>query len=304
MTSYYEILDVNKAASGVEIKKAYRMKSLHYHPDRNDSLDAESRMSEINEAYETLGDPMKKKQYDLEQSMKENPFGYPFMQVPTQNIDEQDIQELFTSLFGITSQMFQQRDIPMEELFSRNPFNKKNKKPDPIAMSLHISLEQAYNGCSIPMEIVRWTMIGSDKIQEQETVYVDIYEGIDNNEIIVLEKMGNVTEYQMQGDVKITIQIDNETHFQRDGLDLVYTKVITLKEALCGFSFDLVHFRNKKLHCSNNSKVTIVKPDTKKMIPKLGMKRSGNVGNLIIAFRLDFPDTLGQEQMEQLKLLL
>ena len=304
MSSYYEILDVNKAASGVEIKKAYRTKSLHYHPDRNDSLDAESRMSEINEAYETLSDPMKKKQYDLEQRMKDTPFGYPFMQVPTQNIDEQDIKELFTSLFGGTTQMFQQRDIPMEELFSRNPFHTKNKKPDPIAMSLHISLEQAYNGCSIPMEIVRWTVIGDDKIQEQETVYVDIYEGIDNNEIIVLEKMGNVTEHQIQGDVKITIQIDNETHFQRDGLDLVYTKVITLKEALCGFSFDLVHFQNKKLHCSNNSKVTIVKPDTKKVIPKLGLKRSGNVGNLIIAFRLEFPDTLEKEQMEQLKTLL
>lgn len=300
MSSYYEILDVNKAASGVEIKKAYRTKSLHYHPDRNDSLDAELRMSEINEAYETLSDPMKKKQYDLEQRMKDTPFGYPFMQVPTQNIDEQDIQELFTSLFGGTMQ----RDIPMEELFSRNPFHKKNKKPDPIAMSLHISLQQAYNGCSIPMEIVRWTVIGDDKIQEQETVYVDIYEGIDNNEIIVLEKMGNVTEQQIQGDVKITIQIDNETHFQRDGLDLVYTKVITLKEALCGFSFDLVHFQNKKLHCSNNSKVTIVKPDTKKVIPKLGMKRSGNIGNLIIAFRLEFPDTLEKEQMEQLKTVL
>lgn len=304
MASHYEILDVNKDASGVEIKKAYRMKSLHYHPDRNDSLDAEARMSEINEAYEILSDPIKKKHYDLEQKLKDIPFGYPFMQVPTQAVDEQDIQELFSSLFGGNTQMFQHRDIPMEELFSRNPFHKKNKKPDPITMTLHITLEQSYNGCSIPLEIIRWAVIGDEKIQEEETVYVDIYEGIDNNEIITLEKMGNVTEEQIQGDVKITIQIDNETQFQRDGLDLFYTKTITLKEALCGFSFELIHFQSRKLNCNNNSKMTIVKPDMKKVIPKLGMKRNGNIGNLIIVFKIQFPDSLEQRQIEQLQSIL
>lgn len=303
-SSYYDILDVDKAASSTEIKKAYRMKSLHYHPDRNDALDAEERMSEINEAYEILSDPVKKKHYDIEQRLKDTPFGFPFMQVPTQTVDEQDIQELFTSLFGGTTQMFQDRDIPMEELFSRNPFHKKNKKPDPITMTLHISLEQAYNGCSLPIEIIRWSMVGDDKIQEEETVYVDVYEGIDNNEIIVLEKMGNVTEQQVRGDVKITIQIDNETHFQRQGLDLIYTKTLTLKEALCGFSFELLHFDSKKLQCNNNSQVTMVKPDTRKVIPKLGMKRSGNRGNLIIAFKVEFPDKLAPHQIEQMQLLL
>lgn len=303
-SSYYDILDVSKDASSTEIKKAYRMKSLHYHPDRNDSLDAEERMSEINEAYEVLSDPVKKKHYDLEQRFKDVPFGYPFMQVPTQTVDEQDIQDLFNTLFGSTTHMFQERDLPMEELFSRNPFHKKNKKPDPITMTLHISLEQAYNGCSLPIEIVRYTVVGDEKIQEEETVYVDIYEGIDNNEMIVLEKMGNVTEQQVRGDVKITIQIDNESQFQRQGLDLIYTKTLTLKEALCGFSFELLHFDSKKLQCNNNNRITMVKPDTRKVIPKLGMKRGDNRGNLIIAFKVEFPDKLKQQQIEQLQLLL
>ena len=83
--------------------------------------------------------------------------------------------------------MFQPRDIPMVELFTRNPFHKKNKKPDPITMTLHITLEQSYNGCSIPLEIIRWAVIGDEKIQEEETVYVDIYEGIDNNNTMALD---------------------------------------------------------------------------------------------------------------------
>ena len=46
--SYYEVLEINKNANDVEIKKAYRQKSLHYHPDRNHSLDSVEKMKQIN----------------------------------------------------------------------------------------------------------------------------------------------------------------------------------------------------------------------------------------------------------------
>ena len=52
--SYYEVLEINKNANDVEIKKAYRQKSLHYHPDRNHSLDSVEKMKQINEAYDVL----------------------------------------------------------------------------------------------------------------------------------------------------------------------------------------------------------------------------------------------------------
>jgi DnaJ-class molecular chaperone len=61
---YYEILGVSKGASLGEIKKAYRKLALQWHPDRNRSSEATERFKEINEAYEVLHDPKKKEAYD------------------------------------------------------------------------------------------------------------------------------------------------------------------------------------------------------------------------------------------------
>lgn len=64
---YYKVLGVDKNASGDEIKKSYRKLAREHHPDMvqdSDKEAAEKRFKEINEAYQVLGDPEKKKLYD------------------------------------------------------------------------------------------------------------------------------------------------------------------------------------------------------------------------------------------------
>jgi molecular chaperone DnaJ len=64
-SDYYKTLGVDKKASPEEIKKAYRKLARQYHPDRNpDDKGAESRFKDISQAYDVLGDPDKRKQYD------------------------------------------------------------------------------------------------------------------------------------------------------------------------------------------------------------------------------------------------
>src|SRR5215217_1093623 len=62
---YYQILGVARDASDDDIKKAFRKLARQYHPDvSKDKKTAEAKFKEINEAYEVLGDPQKRRKYD------------------------------------------------------------------------------------------------------------------------------------------------------------------------------------------------------------------------------------------------
>src|SRR3982750_440469 len=62
---YYESLGVSRDASDADIKKAFRKLAREYHPDvAKNEKQAEEKFKEINEAYEVLGDPAKRKKYD------------------------------------------------------------------------------------------------------------------------------------------------------------------------------------------------------------------------------------------------
>ena len=271
--TFYETLEIDSDATAETIKKQYRKLSLDHHPDRPSGNAA--KFKDINEAYETLSDPAKKKEYDFFLNHANNPEA-----------------ALFEMLFkGGGADMFMQP--PMF-------FHPVQLKPPPLIVHLSLTLDQVYTGCTVPVEISRSVVENRKKRVEKETCYVDIPPGIDNNEMILLEQKGNVGPDYEVGDVKIVVLVENKTKLVRQGLDLVYTQTLTLKEALCGFSFDLMFLQGKQLKITNQAG-NIVSPSLKKTIPGMGMKRDKKEGSLIIAFSIEFPSSLSEEQMETLK---
>jgi DnaJ family protein A protein 2 len=165
-------------------------------------------------------------------------------------------------------------------------------------------MEQVLNGASVPLEIERWIMENGNKVFEKQTIYVNIPKGSDDNEIIIMRDIGNVVNEQCKGDLKIFIKVENDSSFKRNGLDLILEKNISLKESLCGFSFDMKYI-NGKNYSINNQPGNIIVPEYQKLIPGLGLSREGhNNGNLIIHFKVEFPEKLSEEQITKLREIL
>ena len=321
--SFYNILGVPETASKDEIKKAYRSLSLKLHPDRNpNNSEAVSKFQKINEAYETLGDEQKREEYDM---MNKNPFlrmasqGGGGMDSPFQDMDD-----IFSALFGNVlgsmpgvkqgmppgmhfasgpGMQFGGAGGPKIHVFRVGPPMGFMQKPTPIIQTVAITMEQVLLGATIPVDIERWMIENGNKVFERETIYVTVPKGVDDNEIIVLREKGNILNDEIKGDLKIFIKVENTTQFERKGLDLMIKKPISLKDALCGFSFELKYV-NGKVYTLNNNSGSIIPSGYIKTIPKMGLTREGHTGNLLIHFQVEFPEKLTEEQIKLLKEIL
>jgi DnaJ-class molecular chaperone len=297
--NYYKILGLSENSTKDEIKRAYRTLQMKYHPDKNPgNQEAINMTQKINEAYETLGDDERKSEYDM---MRNNPFMRMNSNNPFNNDDDIPVNDIFNMMFGANPFAMPGMPGPKIHIFHGSPMNinQAMKKPIPIIKTLQITMEQVYNGASLPIEIERWILENGIKIFEKETIYVDIPKGIDENEMIVLRDRGNIINDNCKGDVKINVLVENNTTFKRSGLDLILDKTVSLKEALCGFSFELKYI-NGKSYTLNNNKGSIVPPEYKKTYTGMGLKRGQHNGNMIINFHIEFPEKLTDEQIDKL----
>lgn len=152
---YYEVLGVDKSATDEELKKAYRKMAKKYHPDANpdNRKEAEIKFKEINEAYETLSNPQKRKMYD--QFGPDGPAGFGggnpgggYYSYSTSGFDGfsdfGDLGDIFSSFFG--GGFGGQRT-------SRN--NNGPRKGADLKYNMDISFEESYLGVEKEINISR-----------------------------------------------------------------------------------------------------------------------------------------------------
>ena len=156
---YYEVLGVSKDATQDEIKKAYRKLAKKYHPDANpdNKEEAEAKFKEVNEAYENLSDPQKRKMYDQFGHNgpqggfggQGGPFGqggyYSYSSSGFDNFgDFGDLGDIFSSIFG-------------GGFGGRNSSARRNgpSKGADLNVRMEITFEQAFSGVEKEIVITR-----------------------------------------------------------------------------------------------------------------------------------------------------
>ncbi|MCI8587785.1 MAG: molecular chaperone DnaJ [Clostridia bacterium] len=152
---YYEVLGVEKTATDEELKKAYRRLAKKYHPDANpdNKKEAEIKFKEVNEAYENLSDPQKRKMYD--QFGFDGPQGFgggqgPFGQGGYYSYsggfdgfsDFGDLGDIFSSFFGGGTRTSSRR-------------NNGPRKGADLNLNMEITFEEAYLGVEKEVVITR-----------------------------------------------------------------------------------------------------------------------------------------------------
>lgn len=280
---YFSILNITRDSTLNDIKKAYRLLSIKHHPDKNGNASSDQ-FNKINEAYSILIS------------------NYDSIKFAEKKQDIEYVNKTIVSNNGYANNIANVANVANDTIIS-NYANIVNRNYEDIIINLAINYNEAYNGCNKPINVERKINVNNVIGHERETLYVQIPKGIDNNEIITLVNKGNsyVNNGVSHSNVKIIIQLIPHELFERNGLDIIFIKSISLKEALLGFSFMLNHINNKSYNISCSE---IIHFNYEKIINNMGFMRDAFVGNLIIKFNILFPPSLSLDTKKQLAKLL
>jgi len=339
---FYKLLGISRNASHKEIKKAYRQKSLEFHPDKNKSEGAAEKFSEIARAYEVLSDENTKEIYDTQ--------------------GEEGIKRHEEGGRGGGG------GDPFDDMFSHFGFNfggggQRNRddgqrRTESVQIPLRLDLKQLYNGEMLELQYIREVLcknwedcvrkdstcsgpgvkvvrqqLAPGFVQQVETsapqcvsrgkswrsnckacpdgktetekieLTIDVTKGMREGERITFEGVTDEKPGFTAGDLHFIIQENEDRHFHREGDHLYMTKEIPLVDALTGFSLGLTHVDGHKFTVDVDG---VTECDHVMRVPMKGMpRRSGRgFGDLYITFEVDFPDTLTETQRDGIRKIL
>ncbi len=260
---YYKILGVSPNASDKEIKSAFRRLARQYHPDVNpNDPKAEERFKEINEAYEVLSDPEKRKKYDQMRQQYEawQRAGRPGGQfdwgrwatgggaagpggVRVEYVSPEDLggfEDIFGDLGGFGgvggfSDFF-------EQLFGGGTRARTQRRPRPrkgrdVEQPIQITLEEAFHG-------------GTRRLRREDgsTIEVRIPRGIDTGKRIRVrgEGMPGVAGGE-RGDLYLVVEVLPHPTFERRGDDLYVKVPVDLYTAVLGGEVQVPTIEGKRV---------------------------------------------------------
>lgn len=313
--TYYDILGLDKKASENDIKKAYRKLVRQYHPDVSDDPNADSKMGEINNAYETLKDAKKREEYD---AMLDNPFlrqggfgggsgfngGFGGQGFNGSNMSSEELNDILRQFGGGRSSGGGFGGGGFEDLFSafggqgggftRNGANRSSKGEDQNS-DLTVDLSASYTGDTRKFTLNMPVQTTRDTDYQSKTIEVKIPKGIAEGQKIRLAKQGSPSPYGGEaGDLYLTIRFSHADNLKVEGKDVFQTVDIAPWEAVLGAKIDVN---------TPAGKVTVTVPKNSRTGTKLRLKGKGipskEAGDLFLSLNIVLPPLSSDENRNE-----
>ena len=207
MKDFYKILGVDEKSTHNEIKTAYKELAKKYHPDKNpNNKQAEDKFKEISEAYETLGDDNKRRQYDASKRMV-NGFNHSDIKFTWSNSPFSDFDN-DSFIFGMGSR------IPLD-----------------IMIRINITFDEMISG--VEKDIFYNINNIETGTTEKKNVKLNIQKGIETGTKILYRGLGNKAKGST-GNLIAVINVLPHNIFNRNGCNVYYEYPVTLTDALIG----------------------------------------------------------------------
>lgn len=300
---YYETLGVSRGASDADIKKAFRKLAREYHPDvAKDKKKAEERFKEINEAYEVLSDPAKRRKYDeLGPNWKSgaefrpppgwNPFGgrrgfrgggaggqeYEF------HFGGTGFSDFFEQLFGSMGRSGRGGHFGRQSAFDEQDFAERGRD---IEGDLMVTLEEATHGS------VRSVTVRHDS--RAETYQVKIPPGVSEGQRLRVAGRGEAGSGGGQaGDLYLRVRLARHPDFEVEDHNLIHEAALAPWEAVLGTNISVPtlggHVNIKIPPGTQNGQKFRVRG---RGLPS----RDGGQGDLIVVARVELPQQVSESE--------